>query len=84
MTKVGRAALVFAQQLRQLGDIDRDPPRLVAGERLGCRPRVVEMYVGELLPVVVLHDEIRFAFLHRPERRETVKIQLNSLGDRCR
>ena len=28
------------------------------------------MYVGELLPVVVLHDEIRFAFLDRPGRRE--------------
>jgi hypothetical protein len=27
------------------------------------------MYVGELLPVVVLHDEIRFAFFNGPGRR---------------
>jgi len=31
------------------------------------------MYVGELLPVVVLHDEIRFAFLDRPGRREAAR-----------
>ena len=37
---------------------------------LGGRSRIVEMYVGELLPVVVLHDEIGFAFLNRPGRRE--------------
>jgi len=28
------------------------------------------MYVGELLPVVVLHDEIGFAFFNGPGRRE--------------
>ena len=27
------------------------------------------MYVGELLPLVVLHDEILFAFLDRGKRR---------------
>jgi hypothetical protein len=26
------------QQFRQLRDIDRDPPRLIAGQQLGCRP----------------------------------------------
>jgi hypothetical protein len=31
------------------------------------------MYVGELLPVVVLHDEIRFAFFDGPGRREAVR-----------
>jgi hypothetical protein len=44
-------------------NVRRDPPRLVAGERLGRGSRIVEMYVGELLPLVVLHDEIGFAFL---------------------
>ena len=34
------------------------------------------MYVGELLPVVVLHDEIRFAFLHRPGRWEAASVRL--------
>ena len=47
-------ALNLLQEDRQLGYVDRDPPGLVAGERLGRRSRVVEMYVGELLPVVVL------------------------------
>jgi hypothetical protein len=28
------------------------------------------MYVGELLPAVVLHDEIRFAFFDKPGWRE--------------
>jgi hypothetical protein len=28
------------------------------------------MHVGELLPVVVLHDEIRFTFPNGPGRRE--------------
>jgi hypothetical protein len=59
-----------AQQFRQLGDIGSDAPRLIAGERVGSRSRVVEMYAGELLPVVVLHDEVRFAFFNGPGRRE--------------
>jgi hypothetical protein len=29
------------------------------------------MYVGELLPVAVLYEEIHFAFLDRPGRRES-------------
>jgi hypothetical protein len=29
------------------------------------------MYVGELLPAIVFHDEIRLAFLDSPRRRET-------------
>jgi hypothetical protein len=32
------------------------------------------MHVGEPLPVVVLHDEIRFAFLDGPRRREAVRL----------
>jgi hypothetical protein len=32
------------------------------------------MYVGVLLPVVVLHDEIGFAFLDRPGRREAASV----------
>src|SRR5215472_7224566 len=34
----------------QLGDVCRYSARLIAGERRGSRSRVVEMYVGELLP----------------------------------
>jgi len=32
------------------------------------------MYIGELLPVVVLHDEIRFAFFNGPGRREAAGV----------
>jgi hypothetical protein len=28
--------IIGPEQLRQLGDIGRDPPRLVFGEQLGC------------------------------------------------
>jgi hypothetical protein len=60
----------LARAAQPIDDIDRDPPCLVFGERLGSRSRVVEMYVSELLPVVVLHDEIGFAFFNGPGRRE--------------
>jgi hypothetical protein len=32
----GIRPLILPQQLRQLGDVRRDPPRLVAREQLGC------------------------------------------------
>jgi|SRR5215471_2778727 len=35
----GRGALVFAEQLRQLSDIRRDPSRLVLRKQLGRRAR---------------------------------------------
>ena len=60
----------MAHQLRQLGDIDRDPSRLIAGQWLRRCAWIVEMYIGELLPVVVLHDEIRFAFFNGSGRGE--------------
>jgi hypothetical protein len=34
------------------------------------------MYVGKLLPVVVLHDEIRFALFKGPGRREAARFPL--------
>ena len=34
------------------------------------------MYVGELLPVIVLHDEIGFAFFNGPGRRGAAGYQL--------
>jgi hypothetical protein len=33
----------LARQLRQLGDIRRNPPRFVAGERLGRCARIIEI-----------------------------------------
>ena len=52
--------LRLPQQLRQLGDVGRDPPRLVAGQRLSRGPWVIE--IG--------YDEPGVAFLDRPERLE--------------
>ena len=57
----GRGALVFVQQLRQLGDIHRNPPRLVLGEELGRRPpvRLIGIIdVGKLLSVRVAYDVV--------------------------
>jgi hypothetical protein len=60
----------LAHQLRQLSNIRRDPPGLVAGERFGCCARIIEMDLRERLAVAVPYDEIRFAFLDRPGRGE--------------
>jgi hypothetical protein len=48
----------MTQQLRQLGDIRRDPPRLIFREQLGRRSParlVLEVDVSELLAVVIAH-----------------------------
>jgi hypothetical protein len=61
------------QQLRQLGDVGGDAPRLVAGEQLGRRPSsrlILEMDVSERLPVGVAYDEALRKLLDRPRRRE--------------
>jgi hypothetical protein len=47
---------VLPQQLRQLGDVRRDPMRLILAEQLGCRasPRLIlEIDIRELLAIVV-------------------------------
>jgi hypothetical protein len=51
----------------------RGPPRLI-----------LEIDVSKLLAVVVVYYVAGVQFLDGPGRREAVKIQLNSLGDRCR
>jgi hypothetical protein len=63
-----------AHQPRQLGDVGRDPPRLVAGEQLGRRSParlVLEIDAGEFLPAAVLQDEAggQFYSLAMPECR---------------
>jgi hypothetical protein len=60
------------QQLRQLGDVGGDAPGLVAGEEVRRRatPRLLlEIDVGERLPVGVADDEARVGFLDGPGRR---------------
>jgi hypothetical protein len=51
--------LPSTQQLRQLGDIRRDPPRLIFRELIGRRSParlVLQVDVSELLAVVIAHD----------------------------
>ena len=44
-----RSAFRACAIVPQLGDVGRDSPRFVAGERLGCRSRVIKIDVSELL-----------------------------------
>jgi hypothetical protein len=60
------------QQLRQLGDVGGDAPRLVTGEQLASRPSarfVLTVDESQCLPVGVAHDETRSGFLDGPRRR---------------
>jgi hypothetical protein len=61
------------QQLQQLGDIRRNPPRLVLREQLGGRAAaglLLEINVSELLAATVNHDKAGGLFLDGPRRRE--------------
>ena len=56
----GLASVLPPQQLRHLGEIDRQPPRLVLGEQIGRRASagldlIVE--IAKLLSVLVADDE---------------------------
>ena len=65
------AHLTLAQQLRQLGDVGGDAPGLVAGEQSGRRTPsrlLLEIDVGERLPVGVADDEARRACAPRRTR----------------
>jgi hypothetical protein len=57
------------KQLRQLGDIGGDPPRLVFGEQIGCRSPaglLLEIDVGGPLAVCVANEVARGLLLDRP------------------
>jgi len=61
------------QQLRQLGNAERDPPGLVAAEQLGSWPPagfLLEIDIGERLLVAVADDKAGVRCLHGPWRRE--------------
>jgi hypothetical protein len=64
--------LVAFQKFRQLGDIHRDPPRLIFGEQPGPSPgRVLPRNRrSELLAAVVAHDKAGVQFFDGPKRRE--------------
>src|SRR6516162_1545553 len=68
-----------SEKFRQLGDVGRNPPRLVAGEWLGARPPVLGVDVSEGLSVMVAHDEIGVLILDGPVRREAA-LWHNHLG----
>ena len=64
------------QQLRQLGDVGGDAPRLVAGEEVGgSAPAglLLEIDVGERLPVGVADDEAGVRLLDGPGRQLALK-----------
>ena len=62
------------EQVRQLRDIGGDAPGLVAGEQM-CRRApsrlLLEIDVGERLPVAVADDEAGVGVLDGPRRRES-------------
>ena len=41
----------------------RDPPRLVVGQRLGCRSRIIEVDIRDFLAIGVADDKPTLAFL---------------------
>jgi hypothetical protein len=69
-----------AQQLRQLGEVDRHPPGLVLGEQISRRASArlfLEIEIAERLSVGVLHDEARIVMLlDHPRRRETAGLEV--------
>jgi hypothetical protein len=65
--------LFLAKQLRQLGDIDRNPSRLILAEQLGGRSParlILEIDIGERLPGGVANGVGLLVFLDGPRRRE--------------
>jgi hypothetical protein len=76
--KADAASVNFAHQLRQLGDIADDPSRLIPREQLGRRasPRLIlEIDIGELLPVLIAHHEACSLFFDGPRWREAAVYQ---------
>jgi len=65
----------LCDELRQLGDVGSDPPRLVPSEQL-CRRApaglLLEIDVSERQAAVILHDEADVRFLDGPRWREAV------------
>ena len=66
-------ALSPLQQLRQLGDVDRDAASFVPGQKIGSRlsPQLLlEVEIAKRLPVLVAHDEAGIHLLDGPWRWE--------------
>ena len=66
----------MALEFRQLGDIDGYAPRLVAGQQV-CRRAasrlILEIDVGERLPIGIADDEAGVGLLGGPGRREAAR-----------
>lgn len=68
--------LRFAQQLRLLGDFDGDAPSFVLAQEFRRRlsPRfVLEIDVGQCLPVVIADDELGIGLVGGARRREAAR-----------
>ena len=63
------------QQVKQLGEVNRQSPRLVLGPQIGGRAPaglILELEIGKLQSVLVTDDEADIVHLvDRPRRRET-------------
>ena len=68
---------LFLQQVRQLGEVRRHAPHLVAGQQLGRRAAtglLLEIEISERLTVLVADDEARVVvLLDGPRRREAAR-----------
>ena len=69
-----RPPFSFSHQLRQLGDIDSDAPRFVAGEYFRSGAAAGLLFItdaAERLPVIVADDEARAVVFDVPGRPES-------------
>ena len=73
----GKRKYLFApQQIRQLGDVHRDPPRFVTGHQMRRRAPsrlILKVDVGERVAVDVADDVAGVGLLGRPGRREAAR-----------
>ena len=77
--KLSIQASRLLQKLRQLGDVGRDPPRLVRVSRMRRRAPaglLLEIDVGERVPVVVPDDEAGVRLFGDLRRREAAGLGL--------
>ena len=80
-----RRSSLLPQQLSQLGKVHRHPPGPVAGKQLGRRAPsrlILEIDIGQRLPVVVADDEAGVRPLDGPGRREAAGRRFHLLVER--
>ena len=64
----------FLKKIGQLGDVRRDPPRLLIVEQFGCCQLIVKIDIGERLSALVADDETSCLFFDGPRRRKVAAV----------